>query len=503
MASQWATMVDDGQFIQAAKGGAERVLTQDEIDSLLGFSLADVNLNDNSGIRAIIDSAMVSYERLPMLEIVFDRLVRLLTTSLRNFTSDNVEVSLDRITSVRFGDYLNSIPLPAILGVFKAEEWDNFGLLTVNSSLIYSIIDVLLGGRRGQTPIRIEGRPYTTIETNLIKRMIEVVLADTELAFRPLSPVKFNIDRLETNPRFAAISRPANAAILVRLRIDMEDRGGTIELLLPYATIEPIRDVLLQMFMGEKFGRDSTWEGHLATEISQAQVAVDAVLYEAQLPLRQIMKLEVGDTLMLELKTDAPVIVRCGSVTLYRRADGPRRRPRRRACCQDFTQTKHHVRDVRNGRRQWQSEGDSVSNGFGMIIEGVVAILLMLTVSYCMLLNRRLKLLKADEMSLRATISELITATEIAERAVAGLKVTVRECDVGLGERLRRAETMTGEIDRRLITGKDVLNRLSQIAIAARPIQEPVAPGNEAKSVAVAAQAFAERLRTKVHGIAA
>ena len=259
---------------------------------------------------------MVSYERLPMLEIVFDRLVRLMTTSLRNFTSDNVEVSLDRITSVRFGDYLNSIPLPAILGVFKAEEWDNFGLVTVNSSLIYSIIDVLLGGRRGQTAIRIEGRPYTTIETNLVKRMIEVVLADAELAFKPLSPVKFNIDRLETNPRFAAISRPANAAILVRLRIDMEDRGGNIELLLPYATIEPIRDVLLQMFMGEKFGRDPTWEGHLATEIGQAEIAVDAVLYEAQLPLKQIMKLEVGDTLMLELKPDALVIVRCGDVTL-------------------------------------------------------------------------------------------------------------------------------------------------------------------------------------------
>src|ERR1700730_8273507 len=99
MAAQWAAMIDDGsQFIQAAKGGAERILNQEEIDSLLGFSLTDVSLNDNSGIRAIIDSAMVSYERLPMLEIVFDRLVRLMTTSLRNFTSDNVEVSLDRIT---------------------------------------------------------------------------------------------------------------------------------------------------------------------------------------------------------------------------------------------------------------------------------------------------------------------------------------------------------------------------------------------------------------------
>jgi flagellar motor switch protein FliM len=315
-AAQWAAMVDENAGFQSNKGGAERILNQEEIDSLLGFSLADVTLNDNSGIRAIIDSAMVSYERLPMLEIVFDRLVRLMTTSLRNFTSDNVEVSLDRITSVRFGDYLNSIPLPAILAVFKAEEWDNFGLATVNSSLIYSIIDVLLGGRRGASTVRVEGRPYTTIETNLVKRMIEVVLADAELAFKPLSPVKFNIDRLETNPRFAAISRPANAAILVRLRIDMEDRGGNIELLLPYATIEPIRATLLQMFMGEKFGRDPIWEGHLATEIGQAQIDVDAVLYEERLPLRRMMSLEVGDTLMLDLKPDAPVMVRSGDVTL-------------------------------------------------------------------------------------------------------------------------------------------------------------------------------------------
>jgi flagellar motor switch protein FliM len=316
MAEQWAAMVDDGGRDNGAKSGGERVLSQEEIDNLLGFSVGEVNLDENSGIRAIIDSAMVSYERLPMLEIVFDRLVRLMTTSLRNFTSDNVEVSLDRITSVRFGDYMNSIPLPAVLSVFKAEEWENFGLATVDSSLIYSMIDVLLGGRRGQASLRIEGRPYTTIETNLVKRLVEVVLADAEQAFRPLSPVSFTIDRLETNPRFAAISRPANAAILVRLHIDMEDRGGNIELLLPYATIEPIRAVLMQMFMGEKFGRDPIWEGHLATEIAQAQISVDAVLYEADIPLKQLMQLKVGDTLPLEMRADALVAVRCGNVTL-------------------------------------------------------------------------------------------------------------------------------------------------------------------------------------------
>jgi flagellar motor switch protein FliM len=314
MTQQWAAMVEGVGNSPIANG--ERVLSQEEIDNLLGFSVGEVNLEDHSGIRAIIDSAMVSYERLPMLEIVFDRLVRLLTTSLRNFTSDNVEVSLDRITSVRFGYSMNAIPRPAVLTVFKAEEWENFGLAIVDSSLIYSMIDVLLGGRRGAAALRIEGRPYTTIETNLVKRLIEVVLADTEQAFRPLSPVTLTIDRLETNPRFAAISRPAHAAILVRLRVDMEDRGGNVELLLPYATIEPIRNVLLQMFMGEKFGRDPIWESHLATEIAGAGIAVEALLYEQHIPLRQLMDLKVGDTLPLGLRTDAPVTVRCGRVTL-------------------------------------------------------------------------------------------------------------------------------------------------------------------------------------------
>ena len=295
---------------------SERVLHQDEIDRLLGFDLGDDDGSERSGIRAIINSALVSYERLPMLEIVFDRLVRLMTTSLRNFTSDNVEVSLDNISSIRFGDYLNSIPLPAILAVFRAEELDNYGLLTVDSNLIYSIVDVLLGGRRGTAALRIEGRPYTTIERVLVQRMVEVVLNDARQAFEPLTPVHFNLDRLETNPRFAAIARPANAAILIKLRIDMEDRGGRIELLLPYATLEPIRKMLLQQFMGEKFGRDNIWEGHLATEIWTTETEVRAVLDEQQMPLSSVLNLKVGDTMMLNATPDSEVSIRAGSIPL-------------------------------------------------------------------------------------------------------------------------------------------------------------------------------------------
>ncbi|WEJ59981.1 flagellar motor switch protein FliM [Devosia sp. FJ2-5-3] len=310
----WAAMLQAGDG--GSSDGIDRVLNQDEIDNLLGFDAAAANNVELSGVQALINSALVSYERLPMLEIVFDRLVRLATTSLRNFTSDNVEVSLDSISSVRFGDYLNSIPLPAILSVIKAEEWGNYGLLTVDSNLIYSMIDVLLGGRRSGGNVRVEGRPYTTIEMALAQRMIELILDDTHRAFEPVTQVNFKLERMESNPRFAAISRPNNAAILIELRIEMDDRGGKIEILLPYATIEPIRDQLLQMFMGEKFGRDPIWEGHLATEIYQADVEIEAVLHEQDLPLARLINIKPGETIMFERAPTDPIQLRCGDVDL-------------------------------------------------------------------------------------------------------------------------------------------------------------------------------------------
>ena len=321
LAAEWEAMGegDENNDNDVAVGGgaSARVLNQDEIDSLLGFDIGTDGDGDTSGIQAVVNSALVSYERLPMLEIVFDRLVRMLSTSLRNFTSDNVEVSLDNITSIRFGDYLNSIPLPAMLSVFKVEEWDNYGLLVVDSALIYSIVDVLLGGRRGTAAMRIEGRPYTTIERNLVERMVTVIFSDLSAAFDPLSPATFRFDRLETNPRFAAIARPANQAVLARLRIDMEDRGGRLELMLPNATLEPVRELLLQMYMGEKFGRDSIWETHLANELWATDIELEAVLDQVVLPLNDILKWEPGTKLQLNASPKSTIDMRCGEVPLF------------------------------------------------------------------------------------------------------------------------------------------------------------------------------------------
>lgn len=291
-----------------------QILNQDEIDSLLNNG---DGRSEQTGVQALLNTSTVSYERLPMLEIVFDRLVRLMSTTLRNFTQFNIEITLEGIDTMRFGDYLDSVAQPSMMSVFRAEEWDNFGLMTIDSSLIYTMVDVLLGGRRGTAAMRLDGRPYTLIERNLIEKMLHLVLSDLSAAFDPLSPVTFRFDRLETNPKFAMISRPSNAAVVAKFRIDMEDRGGRIELLLPYAMLEPVRELLLQGFMGEKFGRDSIWENHLAEALWVSEVDLLAVLDRHMTSLKQVLKWKVGTRLLLNASPDSEVEMICGDIPMF------------------------------------------------------------------------------------------------------------------------------------------------------------------------------------------
>ena len=290
-----------------------------DLDTLLsGDVTSGLAPNARRGMDAILKKTMIYYERLPMLEVVFDRLIRLLSTNLRNFTSDNVEIRMDSTKSMRFGDYLNSIPLPAMLGVFKAKEWDNQGLIVVDSTLIYSIVDVLLGGRNSRSGgLAGDGRTYTTIECNLIEKLISVFLEDLGAAFEPICGVEFVFERLELNPSFAMISRASNAGILIRLGIEIDDRYGKISLFLPYATIEPIRELLLQNFMGEKFGRDSIWEEHLVSELKETEVTFDIHLITEMTRLSNVLNWKVGDSIYFTSTPQTLVTAKSGEHALF------------------------------------------------------------------------------------------------------------------------------------------------------------------------------------------
>ena len=180
------------------------------------------------------------------------------------------------------------------------------------------MVFVLLGGRRETAIMRVEGRPYTNIERHLVENMIKVVLTDLAVSFDPISSVTMRYDRLETNPRFAGIARNDNAAILARMRIDMEDRGGRFDLLFPYATLEPVRELLLQQFMGEKFGRDSIWESHLAKELWSTDVELEAVLDTVEIDLNELLDWSEGDFLPLTVSPDSMVTLQSRGVPLFK-----------------------------------------------------------------------------------------------------------------------------------------------------------------------------------------
>jgi len=296
-----------------AAGASDARFDQAGIDALFGDVAPAVK---KKGLRAVLESKVINHERLPMLEVVCDRVVRAFATSMRNLTSDAIDVSLDEVTSTRFGEFMNRVALPAMVGVFKVEEWESYGIITLESSLIYAVVDALLGGRGGNAPMLIDGRPFTSIETGLVSRMLALVLRDFAEAFAPVEPITMKLERVESNPRFAAIAGPSNICAIATFRIDMDGRGGQFTMLLPYATLEPVREKLLHRFMGEKSGRDSIWEAHMASEIRRTTVAIDVVLGEKTMPLAALRNLEIGQRIALHKGPDDPLDLACGGIRL-------------------------------------------------------------------------------------------------------------------------------------------------------------------------------------------
>ncbi|MBB5685259.1 flagellar motor switch protein FliM [Sphingobium boeckii] len=303
--------------------GGEGIFDQAGIDALFGFDGGN-QTTQKSGLKAVIESDVISHERLPMLEVVCERMVRTFATSMRNLTSDSIDVNLEQVTSTRFGEFMNRVSLPAMLGVFQVHEWENYGVVAVDSGLIYAVVDALLGGRKGNVSQRIEGRAFTTIETSLVSKMVQLALNDFAASFEAIEVVNMELERVETSPRFAAIAGPSNIAAVATFSVDMEGRGGRFSIILPYATIEPVREKLLQRFMGEKLGRDRIWELHMASELSQTEIIMDVVLGDKQMRLRDVMNLQVGQTIGVNRGPDDALEVHCGGIALGRAYIGQR-----------------------------------------------------------------------------------------------------------------------------------------------------------------------------------
>ncbi len=293
-------------------------LKQDEISDILGFDLSAEEGEDRSGLRALINSAFVSHRRMPMLDVVFDRAARQMTTSLRHLTNDNAEVALDDVSALRFGEFIQSVPSPSIIGVMRVDALSNYCLIAVDGPLVFSIVDLLLGGRRGGSVLNVENRGFTQIEIGLIEKVLILLAEDFAKAFSPVSDLSFALERMETTPRFAAIAQDASVCALAKFRIEVEDRGGRAAVLFPHATLEPIQKILRREFISEACAGEDAWRDALVAGVSASRVDLKAVIAEKEMSIAALAQLKKGDTIEFGAATGETAEIRAGTLPLAR-----------------------------------------------------------------------------------------------------------------------------------------------------------------------------------------
>lgn len=309
----------DDDEMEAGWGTADRALDQSDIDNLFGDATpAAAEAPQRRGLELLVGEAAAGIERMPMLHIIVDRLAQLMTASMRAFTADNAEVIVEGVRSCRLKDFLDAVPLPAMIAVLRIDPWDGLCLAALDPRLIASAVDVLLGGRRNRGA-QIEGRPYTAIERTFVERLInEVVARDLKQAFGIACEADFVLERFETTPSYAAITKLAAGGVTFRAEVVMEGRGGHIDFLIPLETLDPVRDQLAQEFVGRKQGSDVTWRSHLSAVLPETGVKLRAVMERRPISTAEVMGWVVGSRLVLDHRHDEPIDVFCQDLLVLR-----------------------------------------------------------------------------------------------------------------------------------------------------------------------------------------
>jgi len=304
---------------KAFEGDGEEVVWNEDspLSDLLGFDLGAEEGQDRSGLKALINSAFVSHRRLPMLDVIFDRTARLMSTSLRQLTNENIEVTLDNVSSTRFGDFIQSQTPGGVIGVIHSKALDGYGLLAADAPLVHCVVDLLLGGKRGASA-GLDGRALTAIELGLATRMLAMLVEDFDEAFTPVAEGAFALDRVETTPRFAAVAQDASVCALAKFKIRIDDLTTKAMLLAPHAMIEPVREKLLCDFIGESGTADGIWKDRLGSGVSSAGVELAAVLADRDVTIRDLQKMKPGETVTFSAHAGARVELRAGGFAVAR-----------------------------------------------------------------------------------------------------------------------------------------------------------------------------------------
>ncbi len=283
------------------------VLSQEEVDALLR-GVTDGEIETESE-ELIDDSGIVPYDltsqeriirgRMPTLDIINQRFTRLFRNSMSTTLRKVVDVSAVSIDTIKFGEFIKSLPVPASLHVFKMDPLRGFALLAMESKLVFALVDTFFGGT-GTVGMKVEGRDFTTIEQKMIKTVVKKALDDLQKAWTPVHPIECTFVRSEVNPQFAAIVPPTDVVIVVIFEIEMDQMSGSITVCLPYSTLEPIIAKLRAGFQSDQLEIDFTWLKRLRERLKEAQIEAVVELGHTMVLAEDVLNFKVGDIITLD-----------------------------------------------------------------------------------------------------------------------------------------------------------------------------------------------------------
>ena len=286
---------------------AKDFLSQDEVDALLngvtGQSEDPIDHEQSGGVRPynLATQERIVRGRMPTLDIVNERFARMLRMGLFNFVRRTAEIAVGPVRIVKYSDFVRNLVVPTNLNLVQVKPLRGTALLIFNPELVYIVIDSLFGGS-GQFHTRVEGRDFTQTEHRIIQRLLAVVFEDLEKSWAPVHPLKFEYVRSEMNTQFANIATPNEVVVVTTFNIELGAAGGEFHICMPYSMIEPIRDLLCSSLQGEQMDVDKRWVRLLSRQVQAADVELVVNFGQARLTLQQLLNMQPGDVISLEVQ---------------------------------------------------------------------------------------------------------------------------------------------------------------------------------------------------------
>lgn len=287
---------------------SKEFLSQDEVDALLkgvtGETSEAVEAAGEQGTTArpynLASQERIVRGRMPTLESINDRFVRLLRIGLFNLIRRTPEVTAGPVRVLKYGEFVRNLAMPSNLNMVQVKPLRGTALIIIDPDLVFLVVDNLFGGD-GRFHTRVEGREFTQTEQRIIQHMLGVVFADYEKSWEPVYPIKFEYVRSEMNTRFANIATPNEVVVATTFNITIGNTGGEFHICMPYSMIQPIRDILYSSLQGDHMEVDKRWVQMLSKQVQLAEVELVANLGQAPVTLRQILEMQEGDVISLEI----------------------------------------------------------------------------------------------------------------------------------------------------------------------------------------------------------